>query len=647
MFIELRDKLAESQRRQANPALSETVTLKITMAPEAAPGQRELRLATQAGLSNPVVFQVGQLPEISKQPAGTISISEPGAVRAVVERTQRTPAQQEPPVEITLPAIVNGQMMAGGVDRYRFAATKGQQLVIAASAQELIPYIADAVPGWFQAALTLHDANGMEVASADHYLFHPDPVLYYEVPKDGQYVLDIHDSIFRGRDDFVYRVTLGALPFVTGIFPLGGKAGERTTVELQGWNLPVTRLTQRSKGKAKDIEQISVRSGGWTSNSLAFARDTLRECREKEPNNAQQSAQRLKLPIVVNGRIERPGDWDVFRFEGRPGEEIVAEVYARRLGSPLDSVLRLTDAGGRELASNDDFEDKGAALTTHQADSRIAFKLPAKGTYYLWLGDTQGQGGTAYGYRLRVSHPQPDFALRIVPSSITARSGVAVPVTVYALRNDGFAGEIALTLKDAPGFSLAGAVIPANHDKVRLTLTAPQGASEKPRSLSVEGYATIQGHEERRRAVPADDMMQAFAYHHLVPAQELLVWVTGPNRPPLHWKPTEKTLLLPAGGTAQLRLPLQINAPRQLAGAQVQLTLSEPPEGVSLQEATRRGDGMSVLLRAEAGKALVGTKGNLILEAFVEREMDAGAGGGRRRQSLGILPAIPYEVVGR
>jgi len=38
----------------------------------------------------------------------------------------------------------------GEADRYRFQARKGQELVIAASARELIPYLADAVPGWFK-----------------------------------------------------------------------------------------------------------------------------------------------------------------------------------------------------------------------------------------------------------------------------------------------------------------------------------------------------------------------------------------------------------------------------------------------------------------------------------------------------------------
>ena len=177
---------------------------------------------------------------------------------------------------------------------------------------------------------------------------------------------------------------------------------------------------------------------------------------EKEPNNRKENAQRVSLPVIVNGRIDQPGDWDVFRFDGRAGEEIVAEVSARRLDSPLDSLLRLTDAAGRELAVNDDAEDKGAALLTHQADSFLRFKLPASGAYYLHLGDTQGKGGPDYAYRLRISRPQPDFALRMVPSSINARAGATVPVTVYALRRDGFAGDIVLKLKDAPSGFMPG-----------------------------------------------------------------------------------------------------------------------------------------------------------------------------------------------
>ena len=38
-------------------------------------------------------------------------------------------------------------------------------------------------------------------------------------------MLAINDAIYRGREDFVYRVTVGELPFVTSIFPLGRPRG--------------------------------------------------------------------------------------------------------------------------------------------------------------------------------------------------------------------------------------------------------------------------------------------------------------------------------------------------------------------------------------------------------------------------------------
>jgi len=70
-------------------------------------------------------------------------------------------------------------------------------------------------------------------------------------------------------------------------------------------------------------------------------------------------------------------------------------------------------------------------------------KLPADGTYYAYLGDAQNQGGPDCAYRLRVSAPRPDFELRVAPSTVIFRPGASVPLAVYALRKDGFAGEIA------------------------------------------------------------------------------------------------------------------------------------------------------------------------------------------------------------
>ncbi len=67
-------------------------------------------------------------------------------------------------------------------------------------------------------------------------------------------------------------------------------------------------------------------------------------------------------------------------------------------------------------------------------------------------------------------------------------------MTAFAVRKDGFAGDIVLSLKDAPGgFTLSGGVVPAGQDKVRLTLTAPPAPMKTPMSLEIEGRALVEG----------------------------------------------------------------------------------------------------------------------------------------------------------
>ena len=506
-MAEIREKLANPKNRNRdNPQLAEDVTLRVVVASDARLGRRELRLQTAMGLSNPVAFYVGQLPEcIEHEPNNKIA-------------DQNVPS--------ILPLVINGRIEPGDVDRFCLNLDKGTRLVMAVSARELIPYLADAVPGWFQATLALYDPNGNEVAYDDDYRFHPDPVLYYEIPTDGKYTLEIRDAIYRGREDFVYRIAIGQSPFITSIFPLGGRTDDETTVQLKGWNLPTDKMTLNAENREQGVLPISVCAEQLVSNHVPFAVDSLPQSMEKEPNNRQAEARMVSLPIIINGRIAQPGDCDVFSFTGRAGDEIVAEIYARRLDSPLDSVLTLNDATGRKLIANDDCEDKAAGLTTHHADSMLRIKLPADGTYYLHLGDAQHKGGEAYSYRLRISPPQPDFELRIVPSTLNARAGARIPLTVYVLRKDGFSEDIKLVLKDSPrGFMLSSDNLPAQKDQVKLTLRAPPMPTKEPVSLYMEGLAVIQGRQVIRQAIPADDMTQAFIYRHLVPAKDLMVAV--------------------------------------------------------------------------------------------------------------------------
>ena len=282
-------RIAEYCNRPASAALAGLLFLEVTVSPDATPGERELRIKTPTGVSNPMVFHVGQLPEFTRKPMLTSSYQ----VLGKEELALRKRPPQEVEDQITPPCTLNGQVASGEVNRYRFAARKGQRLVITTQARGLIPYIADAVPGWFQPVLVLRDADGKEVAYDDDFRFKPDPTILCEIPADGDYVLGIYDSIYRGREDFVYRITIGELPFVTSIFPIGGRVGNQASVNIKGWNLDTAEMTPPGADAGQGIHLLAANTKRLVSNRVPFALDTLPECLEKEPNNNLKQAQSI------------------------------------------------------------------------------------------------------------------------------------------------------------------------------------------------------------------------------------------------------------------------------------------------------------------------------------------------------------------
>jgi len=673
------------EKLQMNRQISEFVLLEVAIDPNAEPGDRELRLRTATGLTNPMVFQVGLLPEVRELEPNNRQANADPRFRGgdVIPAQAGIPGLRDLPKEkpIEPPVVLNGQIMPGDVDRFRIRAGRGQKLVMEVHARSLIPYLADAVPGWFQATLAFYNAEGKEVAYADDYRFNPDPVLFYEIPEDGEYELEICDSIYRGREDFVYRIAVSEQPFITRMFPLGGREGVETVASIAGWNLPRTRLPLDTRPGGDCLRRTALHEGKQFSNSVPYAVDTLPDCNEIETNDGARDAQQIELPKIINGRINRAGDVDVFRFQGRAGDKIAAEVYARRLNSPLDSLVRLTDASGNPstgsgseivegrvvslsnhvLAWNDDhmIEDNhlyenADGLLTHHADSYLLAELPKDGEYFVQLTDSQNHGGQAYGYRLRIAPAQGDFALRVTPSSLSMRAGGIVAVWVHALRKDGFDGEIELALKDAPpgassgaastDFELGGARIPAGRNRVRITVTAPANAPDEPVALQVEGLAQIGGQTIHHPAVAADDVMQAFLYRHLVPAQELLVFVQKAKwGVPAVELAGETPVRIPVGGSAQV----QIKTGRRASLQDVQLQLNQPPEGLTMDSVAAAPTGVTFQLKAD--KSLPsGFADNLIIEAFREtvvRAKDGTPTNQKRRSSIGLLPAVPIQIV--
>ncbi len=528
--IDLYSRQRADKKRQLNTQIGETVRARIDIEAKAEPGIRYCRLLTKSGLSNPLRFVVGTHREGNEPEPWVFDLA--GYVGARSGKTK-------PPVDenrtILTPATINGRILPGEVDEFTFRASEGEQVVISLQARNLIPYLADAVPGWFQAVMSLHDPDGKEIAFVDDYRFDPDPVLFYKIPRDGNYRIRIHDSIYRGREDFVYRLTVGELPFLTGIFPLGGPAGGKVNVKLSGGNLSEGALENYPLPEKPGIIGISVPGEDSRSNALPFHVDDSPEEAEREPNDRMGAVHAIDVPGLVNGSIGKPGDVDFYRVQASGGRPLTAEIFARRLGSPLDANLTVFDTYGKHIAFNGGLASPPAGPTPHHADARVTVKIPGGGACFVRVADTQHRGGSAFAYRLKFTQGEPAVALRAVPSSINAKPGGTAKLTVHALRLDGFEGQIKLELKDAPvGFELkSGGVIAASEEKTQVTIGVTGSPTDGPVKIALQGSS---GGDGRGRAtfdvVPAEDMMQAFIWRHLVPVDALWVDVrTPPVRP--------------------------------------------------------------------------------------------------------------------
>jgi hypothetical protein len=470
------------------------VKLSVTVAADAPVGEREFRLLNAGGISNRFRFLVGDIPEINELEPANNDRSSPQTIAP-------------------LPMVVNGQITDSDRDYFRFAAKAGETIVLEVKARALLPFIADAVPGWFDPQLTVYDAAGKQVAFADDFRGLPDPVLFFHPPTDGDYTVELRDVLYRGRGDFVYRLTIGALPYVTGIFPLGGQRGTEVPIEIHGVNLKSTRTTVKVPAEAPRKTAVE---------GLPFAAGDYPSVRAAEG----PAPQRITVPASIDGRIATPGASAWFLFTVKKGDKLVFDAQARRLGSPMDTVLTLYDVKKNQLAENDDWNDPLEAMLAHNSDSRIVYTFATAGDYLLRLRDIQGKGGEEYAYRLTIAPPRPDFTLRVAPDNPRMGQGDTAAITVAAVRHDEFNGEIQLGVEDLPdGFSASQGFIPAGQNEGRLTITAPAGGKPEIVAPVITGIAKIGEDSVLRRAESAESMMQAFAYTHVLPTRQLFLAV--------------------------------------------------------------------------------------------------------------------------
>ena len=143
--------------------------------------------------------------------------------------------------------------------------------------------------------------------------------------------------------------------------------------------------------------------------------DDLPTVAQAGPNTVFATPQVISLPAGIDGNVAGLTK-QYFKFAVQAGQTVSFEVLARRLGSPLDPVIRLLDLKGKEIVSNDD----AIGLS---GDSQLSHTFAAAGEYLLELRDIRFQAGP---YRLRIG----DFPCATVAYPLAVQRGVATPVSV-------------------------------------------------------------------------------------------------------------------------------------------------------------------------------------------------------------------------
>ncbi len=161
-------------------------------------------------------------------------------------------------------------------------------------------------------------------------------------------------------------IAVGALPSLSHLQPAGIPSGKPVDVVFHGGNLagptgvwsdlPLTvELTPGIEGNGTQAGSVSYRlsvpegtppgvagirvaTGEGTSNLRLLLIDDLPPAVDAGNNHSPPTAQAVSLPMAVDGACDGEAS-DFYKFSVAAGQRVSVEVYARRLGSPLDPVI--------------------------------------------------------------------------------------------------------------------------------------------------------------------------------------------------------------------------------------------------------------------------------------------------------------------
>ena len=437
----------------------------VTIAADASLGFRKARVRNSQGVSNWLNFVVGDLPEVIEQEIDGAPL----------------------PVAVVLPVTINGRIFPReDVDIWSFEAHAGVSYTCEVMGERLGSPL--------DSHLNVLGPHGQAITDNEDHIG-KDSRLHFTASESGLYQVRIHDANFNGLQHYVYRLTISDGPYIESIYPLGGRYGSSIAFQTTGQNLPESPIgLQLPADRSESTEltwstQFSI--AGDRTNAIRLELSDLPEMLEAEPNDSSEDiAERetVKVPAVLNGRIDRPGDVDIWRFAARKNESIDIEIHGAKLGSRIDSVLTISNLAGNELATSDDIE-KG------QSDSRIVFNAPEDAVFELSVRDRFAyRGGPDYAYRvlLQTSDTSPDFELQIAQDVINVPRKAEVKLKVKAIRKNGMNGAIAISVDGLPdGVTVTGNTIADKKTETDLVFKATETAKLSLAELIIVGNALI------------------------------------------------------------------------------------------------------------------------------------------------------------
>jgi hypothetical protein len=441
---------------------------RLTIDADAPLGPGRWRVSTVQGVTSGLLFVVGDLPEVVEEEIDGDAL----------------------PTPVMVPVTINGRIFPReDVDLWTFPARAGRTCTLDVCAARLGSPLC--------ARLVVQGPDGRAVAEGLDTVEN-DPQVRFTADRDGDYTVRIQDIESGGLQHYVYRLTISDAPHLDWVYPPGGRRGTTAALELHGPGMPPEPLAVELPVEGTSYiyrPTVAERAAG----SVRLDLDDLPEQLEVEPNDTAASLPPVSEATVVNGRIDRAGDVDQWAIQSIKDVEYVLEVRASRWGSPVDSVISVLDADGKELATAD---DAAAGVT----DALLRFKAPADGVYRVQVRDQFGsRGGPEFTYRLRIAAADKVERLpriEVPTDAVIVERGKEASLKVTVVRPAGFADAIEITVAGLPeGVIVEGTSVAAGAGSADLKFKAATEAHVAAAPLHIGWTATINGQQAAGRGI--------------------------------------------------------------------------------------------------------------------------------------------------